>query len=231
MKMQDYHQLIDESTFIKSLSTSQKEDLLLNSSLLKLAKNEMLYNYGDKINSVYIVLEGSVKLGIESKNEKIIIKEIMYAGDLFGENVFVANNTRQEFAKCFIDSTVLIIKADLFKKCIAENPVTANLVTQTIIQRLDNLHQRMQAYTFKNAQQRIIDFIKSTALLKGLDIGLNECLINHGMGHKEIAYLTDTSRQTVARILGELKKDNLIHYGSRKPSKILIRDRDWLTTP
>ena len=46
------------------------------------------------------------------------------------------------------------------------------------------------------------------------------------MSHKEIAYLTDTSRQTVARILNELKKENFIHYGSRKSSKILIRDMD-----
>ncbi|MBK8349425.1 MAG: helix-turn-helix domain-containing protein [Saprospiraceae bacterium] len=39
------------------------------------------------------------------------------------------------------------------------------------------------------------------------------------MSHKEIAYPTDTSRQTVARIMNELKKKNCIHYGSNKAVK------------
>ncbi len=60
--------------------------------------------------------------------------------------------------------------------------------------------------------------------MRGIKIGLEEILINHGMSHKEIAYLTDTSRQTVARVLGELKRENLIHFSVRKPNKILIRD-------
>ena len=60
--------------------------------------------------------------------------------------------------------------------------------------------------------------------MHGITIGLNEILINHGMSHKEIAFLTDTSRQTVARILNELKETNIIHFSDRKPNKILIRE-------
>jgi CRP-like cAMP-binding protein len=217
-----------QSPFVATLSEIERENIISKGQIIDISKNELLYNYGDKINGVYIILKGSIKLGIQTKSEKIIIKEIMYQGDLFGENIFVANNRRQEFAKCLTNAQVLIIETDLFRQLILGNPKTADFVTQTIIQRINNLQNRMQAFTFKNAKQRIIDFVKETAKLKGMAIGINECLINHGMSHKEIAFLTDTSRQTVARILGELKKDNLIHFGSRKPSKILIRDKAWI---
>lgn len=108
------------------------------------------------------------------------------------------------------------------------NPVFANLITETIIERLQNLQVRMEAFANKSAKQRIVEFIKNSARIRGIKIGINECLINHGMSHKEIAFLTDTSRQTVARILGELKKTDIIHFGARKPGKILIRDRQWI---
>ncbi|MBL0098967.1 MAG: winged helix-turn-helix domain-containing protein [Saprospiraceae bacterium] len=79
-------------------------------------------------------------------------------------------------------------------------------------------------FPFEKQKERIVNFIYRSGLRKGIKIGLNERLIDQGMSHKEIAYLTDTSRQTVARIMNELKKENYIHYGSNKSSKILIRD-------
>jgi len=53
---------------------------------------------------------------------------------------------------------------------------------------------------------------------------MDEILINHKLSHREIANITDTSRQTVARVLSELKKQDLIHFSARKPHKILIRN-------
>ena len=44
------------------------------------------------------------------------------------------------------------------------------------------------------------------------------------MSHKEIAHLTDTSRQTVARVLGELKREKLIHFSDRRPNKTLLKN-------
>jgi len=92
------------------------------------------------------------------------------------------------------------------------------------VERLDNLELRIKNFVFMKAKQRIAGFIHQTAQLQGIKIGMEEILINHGMSHKEIAFVTDTSRQTVARVLGDLKRENIIHFSERKPNKILIRD-------
>ena len=89
---------------------------------------------------------------------------------------------------------------------------------------MSELEDRMSNFVFKKAQSRIVDFIKHLAQTKGMKIGLDEILINHGLSHKEIANITDTSRQTVARVLGDLKRQNIIHFSARKPHKILVRD-------
>ena len=168
--------------------------------------------------------KGSVKLGINAACGKILIKDIVHDHSVFGENIFTSKNVRQEFAQTMTESSVFKIPVAYFKKIVSENAAFAGVVTGVIIERLRLLEERMQNFVFKKAKSRIVDFIKKTVERKGIRIGLDECLINHGMSHKEIAYLTDTSRQTVARVLGELKKANLIHFTARKPSKILIRD-------
>ncbi len=209
------------------MNEQQLDRLVRSGEVVSYKKNNMIYVPGEPSEYFYFVLAGSVKLGVSIDEERTIIKEIIYDNDVFGENLFVANQLRKEFAKCFADAEVIRIKASVMREVIMENIDCAEFMTKIIIERLSHLQKRMQSFTYKSAKERIIDFIKSTAQKRGLRIGINECLINHGMTHKEIAFLTDTSRQTVARILGDLKKNNVIHFGSRKPGKILIRDRDW----
>ena len=153
-----------------------------------------------------------------------MIKDIVYENSLFGENVFVDDKTRKEFAKTMTDTSVIRIPIEVFRTMVEENGAFANDVMGVVLHRLQLLEERMQSFVFKKAKKRIVDFILKTGQLRGIKIGMEEILINHGMSHKEIAYLTDTSRQTVARVLGELKREDLIHFSARKPNKILIRN-------
>lgn len=216
--------LLKQIELLSSL-TEKQLDLLANKAIYQRVKKDViLYEKGDKSRFVYLVDKGSIKLGITASCGKILIKDIVYDHSIFGENIFTERNARQAFAKTMTDSSVFKIPIEDFKNIVAENGVFAGSITSIIISRLQLLEQRMQNFVFKKAKSRITDFIRKTGEQRGIKIGIDECLINHGMSHKEIAYLTDTSRQTVARVLGELKKSNLIHFSPRKPSKILIRN-------
>ncbi len=206
------------------LSSLQKEEILRKSSLIKVARNRKVYLEDVEFRSVYIVVEGAVKLGLNASNGKTLIKHIAYAQDLFGENIFAHHQVRNEFAEVMKDAVLISVPIHTFKQIVGSNFQFAQSITKIIIERLHNIEQRMQSFVFLKAKRRIVEFIKKTASFKGINIGIDEILINHGMSHKEIAFLTDTSRQTVARVLGELKKENIIHFSARKPSKILIRD-------
>jgi CRP-like cAMP-binding protein len=214
---------LDQIQLFECLSQLQKEKLLRSGIISSYKKDERVYNNQAEIQSVFIVMDGSIKLGMNAVNGRVLIKNLVYKGELFGENIFTSRAHRTEYAEVLRDAQVLRIPKKTFKELAASNCIFAQNITKIIIERLQNLEERLQSFVFKNAKTRIVDFIKKTASLKGIKIGIDEILINHGMSHKEIAFLTDTSRQTVARVLGELKKDNLIHFSPRKPSKILLR--------
>ncbi|MBK9254728.1 MAG: Crp/Fnr family transcriptional regulator [Saprospiraceae bacterium] len=209
---------------LKSLSDNEITLMASQCTYEKSSRNSYIYQSGSKPEYVYLIEKGSVKLGNYSTDGRILIKELIYESELMGENVFTENKNRNEFAEVMTDCRYFKIEAALFKKIINQNPAFANEIIHLIIGRMQSMEERLQSFVFKSAKTRIVDFIYRTGNRKGVKIGLDELLINHGMSHKEIAFLTDTSRQTVARVLNELKKENLIHYGSGKSSKILIRN-------
>lgn len=215
--------LLKDIKVLKSLSEFQINELAKRCTMEKVHKNNRIYDAGHAIDYVYIVNKGSIKLGMVAECDKILIKDIVYDQEIFGENIFARNIKRKDFSEAMADTTIFKIPVSHFKELVESNTVFANSIMNIIIGRLRNLEQRMQNFIFLKAKARIVAFIRKTADRKGIKIGVDEILINHGMSHKEIAYLTDTSRQTVARVLGELKKENLIHFSARKPSKILIR--------
>ena len=215
--------MLKDIEILKSLSEDQINELAKRCTLEKVHKNSKIYSSGQTIDYVYLVNKGSVKLGMIAECDKTLIKDIVYDQEIFGENIFARNLVRKDFSEAMTDTTFFKIPSTFFKELVESNSGFANAVMTIIIGRLRNLEQRMQNFVFMKAKARIVDFIRKTGDRKGIKIGVDETLINHGMSHKEIAYLTDTSRQTVARVLGELKKENLIHFSPRKPSKILIR--------
>jgi CRP/FNR family cyclic AMP-dependent transcriptional regulator len=216
--------MLKQLPILSALNEDEFNQIANASTYMQYKKGDIIYNYGDVTKGVYILDKGSVKLANTASCGKTLIKDIVYDGDIFGENVFTNEVERKNYAEAATVAKLFIIPIEVFKGLVTSNPAFARMIMDTIIQRIQLLDQRMQNFVFKKAKSRIVDFIMATGKARGIKIGMDECLINHGMSHKEIAYLTDTSRQTVARVLGELKKDNVIHFSTRKPGKILIRN-------
>jgi len=216
--------ILKDLDLFKSLDDNQIEQIANQATFEKFKKNSYLFDVGDPIKSVFIINKGSVKIGLNTSNDKVLIKEIVYGKELVGENILPGHATRRQFAHVLSDTEVFKLSVTFFKSLLEKNPQLCQALTEILIQKMANLEDRMSNFVFKKAHNRIVDFLKNLAQLKGIKIGLDEILINHGLSHKEIANITDTSRQTVARVLGELKRQNIIHFSTRKPHKILIRN-------
>lgn len=217
--------IIRENALFESLSSSDMQWLAEQATFKRIQKGEKIYDEGSDANTLYLLIKGTVKICLNSSSGKLLIKNIVHQEEVFGENLFSGVDIRQDFAQAFNGEVqFLCFKKEHILNMIMRYPKFTENLTSVVIERLGNIERRMENYVYKKAKSRIVDFILQTGKRKGIKIGLDECLINHGMSHKEIAYLTDTSRQTVARVLGELKRANLIHFSTRKPSKILIRN-------
>lgn len=216
--------VLRELDLFRSLSDVQVDQIANQASFVKHKKGQYIFQEDDQVTSIYIIHSGKVKSGRRMDDDKVLLKEIVYKKELLGENILSGLKVRKEFAQALSDVELFALPVSYFKDLLEKNPQLCQELTMILISKMSNLETRMSNFVFKKAQTRILGFLKELARTKGIKIGLDEILVHHGLSHKEIANITDTSRQTVARVLGDLKRQNIIHFSARKPHKILIRN-------
>ncbi len=216
--------MIQQLELLKELNENQLNQLAANCSFQNLKKEVKIFQAGQPITSVYILLKGSIKVGLETEPGKSIIKQLVHEGEIFGENILTKNDHRNDYAQTLSDAQVLTIPKSIFESLLFENTAFCSTIVTHIMNQLNFLEQRISEFVYVKAQKRIERFLKRMALSKGIKIGMDELLVKHSLSHSDIAFLTDTSRQTVSRVLGELKRANIIHFSARKPHKILVRN-------
>jgi len=209
---------------LHNLKESQFKTLVEYSEIIPIKKGSSIYNEGDELDAIYLVISGKIKLGACLSDDQKVLKDIILVGGLFGENALSTQDKRTEFAKALCHKTrVLKVSNVIVKQIMTTNANFTNDIIQYSLEKIQMLEKRIEYFIFKKAKARIAQYIHNMTLQHGIKIGVDENLIKLNMSHKELAHITDTSRQTVARVLSELKAAHLIHFSKRKPSKILVR--------
>lgn len=216
--------MIEQLNLLKDLTENQKNDIAQFGNFMKLKKDQKVFDAGQPIRSVYILLKGSIKVGLEMEPGKSIIKQLIREGEIFGENILTKKENRADYAQTLAESQVLVIPKEKFESILFDNPKFCTTIVSHIMSQLSDLEKRIADFVYVKAQKRIEGFLKKMAVTRGIKIGIDELLIKHNLSHSDIAFMTDTSRQTVSRVLGELKRSNIIHFSARKPNKILVRN-------
>lgn len=203
------------------LKTSELEMIADHLEKRQIKRGQTIYRTGDSADALYFLTRGVVKICCESNDGREIIKQVLQPYALFGELCLIGEETRKEDAIC-LDGQVVIyqIPRKTFQRIMFHQPHLSERFLHWIGDRLQRTESRLEAMVFKDARERIIDFLRESARRQGKKIGY-ELLIKHCLTQQDIANLTGTSRQTVTSVFNELRKANLIYFNRRS---ILIRD-------
>lgn len=195
------------------------------SSMKTLEKGKFIYFPEEPSKVVFLLKSGRVKIGTYSEEGKEITKAILEPGEIFGELAIAGQEKRQDFAQV-LDNNVKICaihKEEMLK--ILESMPRLNLkITHLIGVRLQKMERRFESLIFKDARDRIVDFIRDLVLNKGKKVGF-EYAVKHKLTHQDMANLTATSRQTVTIVLNELREQGILDFDRRS---IIVHEMDDL---
>ena len=212
---------LGEVTLFEGLPQDNLKEIAALSSVKRYNKHQIIYRVDDSSDEVYILLNGIIKIISKSGEGREVIKTIIHPKSLFGIEHLSLCNSRMNTAKS-IDKDVmcLVINAEEFKSYMQKNWLLTERFIQMLGTRLRYVEERFESLVFKDARERIIDFLKDNAKTFGRQVGL-EMLIKHSLTQQDIANYTGTSRQTVTYVLNDLRRQNQIYF---KRKSILIRD-------
>jgi CRP-like cAMP-binding protein len=216
---------LEQINIFRDLGPEDLERVNKISSMKTLDKGKFIYFPEEPSKVIYLLKMGRVKIGSYSDDGKEIIKAILEPGEIFGELAIAGQENRVDFAQV-LDNNVKIcaIHKEEMIRMLESIPRLNFKITHLIGLRLQRMERRFESLIFKDARDRIVEFIRNLALEKGRKVGY-EYAVKHKLTHQDMANLTATSRQTVTIVLNELREKGILDFDRRS---IIIHEMDQL---
>ena len=170
---------------------------------------------------VFFLKKGSVKI-LNSTND--VVKYVVREGNIFGElSLYDKKAASEEVASALEDSIICYIESDLMEELTEKHKSLKNGLLKVYGLRIRKLETRLQDLIYKDSKTRISEFIKVYVDEFGKD-KMDRIEAKNLLSHKDIANLTNTSRQTVNNVLSKMRKAKIIDYDTKHVS--LLKDRE-----
>jgi CRP/FNR family transcriptional regulator, cyclic AMP receptor protein len=200
----------------KELTDEEVELLNLRSCMIRLNKGEFLYLPDEPLSSLYFLKKGLIRIGHYTEDGREAVLDILQPGEIFGELTKAEPGTfRGEFAQAYADETYIcgMFTPD-FENLLRVRPSLGITLLRSVGGRLQRMERKLESLAFKDAKVRVLELLMELAPNGESSVG--EKVIALSLSHQDIADLTATSRQTVNKILTELKDRGIISYDRRK---------------
>lgn len=188
------------------LSSQDKDKLASLLSEINVKKKELVYNTGDRAETLYILKKGRIKITRLSEDGKELTVDILEAGDIFGEMTLAGEEERETIAVALEDSLICAIKREDFEDFFSKIPHLSLTMTKWMGLRLRKVENRLENMIFQDVRSRILSILRELAQKYGEPVRAGR-KISIRLSHQEIANLIGVSRETVSRELNNLKKN------------------------
>ncbi|MBX7150227.1 Crp/Fnr family transcriptional regulator [bacterium] len=153
--------------------------------------------------TLFIVMNGQVKISRVSEDGREVILAVMGEGDFFGELSLLDGQSRSANVTVLKDSEMLLIHRDDFLRLLNEFPQIAINLLRELAGRLRKSDAQIKSLSLKNATGKVT----ATILRLAEDIGVfsdKQLEISNLPTQQDLANMAGTSRETISRVIQKL---------------------------
>jgi CRP/FNR family transcriptional regulator, cyclic AMP receptor protein len=188
-------------------------------------KGSLLFVEGEEPRGVFILCTGRVKMTTSSSEGKRLILKVAEPGEVLGLSAAILGKPYEVTAETIEPSQVNFIKRDDFLALLGEN-VEACMHTATQLSQKYHAAQReiRSLGLSQTAGEKLAKLLLTWCDSQG-DPTAKGTRLKVLMTHEEIAQMIGTTRETITRLLSDLKKKKVIDV---KGSTVVVCDRHAL---
>lgn len=179
-------------------------------------KQDFLFMEGDLVREIFLVAEGRVKVGYYDNEGNEQVLAFLGRGEILGEKAIFGENRHREFAQAVVDRTLICkLHVDKARELVRDYVPFSLTITKRFGERMQRLERRLQILLFKDARQRLVEFLKDLCR----DIGTpyrTGTRIMLEITQSDIAALIGSSRKTVSLLFTDLEEAGLVKFYGRK---------------
>ena len=172
--------------------------------------------------TMFVILDGRVKISRISDEGREVILSILVDGDFFGEMSILDGQTRSANAVTLEDTVMLIVRRENFLQMLYDYPQVSINLLKELAHRLRRSDSQIKSLSLQNALGRVA----STILRIDDDSGTikqGKVEIASLPPQQDLANMAGTSRETISRVIKSL---NQLGYVEKEGSKLIILEYD-----
>ncbi|MDP6706065.1 MAG: Crp/Fnr family transcriptional regulator [Alphaproteobacteria bacterium] len=217
---------LDGIPFLASLSREKLSDLEMRCRWRRYDVGEQIVDRDNTDSDVYFVVSGLVQI----VNFSLLGREVAFAqlsgGAIFGELAAIDGEPRSANVVALEETHLASLPASVFKSLLLDNPD----MMMDLLHRLANIirinTERIMDLSTLGAVQRVYqEIIRMAEACRPREGVEEDWRISPILTHKTIASHASTTRETVARSMGQLASGGIVE---RRGNSLFVRDFDRL---
>ena len=168
-----------------------------------------IFSEGEPVRGIYEIYSGKIKVvsSYQTKMERIVslatTEQMLGYEGLGGDMIYPVTAITLE------KSQVTFIPIDIFYKAVKANPDMALYLVKFYADQLNAAEFRMKQNSEMSVKEKVV--VALLTVIKSFGFNKNDpSLLSYTPSRKDIASLSDTTYETVIRVLGSLEKESLI---------------------
>lgn len=167
-------------------------------------KNMVLIQQGDDTGSLYILLEGEMRVYIEDEQGRELTVKILKPGDSFGELALLGDFPRTANVMAMTDCVVSAVSKEGYLGILREHPQISLALIKSLAHMVRETTEELSCIALLDVYGRLTHVLEKYAVDRDGQKQVPK------FTHREISNMIGSSREMVSKIMKELEKGDYI---------------------
>lgn len=184
-------------------------------------EHAVIFTTDSPCHGVFVLCAGRAKLSTASRDDKKVMLQVASAGEVLGLSSVLPGANYEVSAETLSPSVLRLMKRDDFLQFLHRFPETSSRLLDALGQEYTVALQSLRSLAwFPTATARVAQLLLH--ICEEEAGGEQESKVKLLLTQEQIAQMTATSRETVTRLLGQLRRERIITI---RGSDLVIRNR------
>lgn len=186
----------------------------------------LLFVEGQAPRGAFMLCSGRVKLSTTSRDGKVLILKVATPGEVLGLSAVISGTAYELTAETAGPCQVNYVERESLLRMMAKSGELGLRSAQAVSQEFQSVYRDIHDLVLaRSSAGKLARLLLSWTRSRDVDNGSNEIRIRSSLTHEEMAQMIGASRETVTRLLSDLKRKEVVRL---EGSVLVIRNRNAL---
>lgn len=195
------------------LKDDEKSEIIENLEVKTVKRGEIIYNNNDKVNYIFAIIKGCIKVEIEGVAGRYNIVQLIKHDNTFGYQDYFADKLHRGRAVALEKSIIVIVSITALESVISRNGIIAIFLLRNLAREFKRVNNKTISLTQKHIRGRLAETLIYNKNFYGTKLN---GAIDSNLSREELANLSNMTTSNAIRTLSAFAKESIIELHGRE---------------